>query len=375
MYKIFIYGVPSGGLFGLRQLRKAYPTSLIYVFAPKTDIGFYSNKYDKFIETNTKEQMRERSIAAYKEVGGGNIFAFIYSNRMLEYLVDGNQGLFELLTFENPYEVYQTIVDKKKADLFCRVIGLKRPDEYHLKLESDISRIKYPVVIKPLEKQKAQGVSKCEFIKNRVELDNYLTTLEQKGVNRSNVVCQQLIFGNNEFEFGYGGYFVKGNANIDVCFYQFRQMPQGLSCYIREITEEKISNKLRHLVMPFLEELQYTGFIEFDIKQDSSSKDFYILDINPRPWGSSDMLNVKLKKSTVFNPILTNKKIVWRKPFYELFAFSNKKNTSYILAKKMTGYTGFGSALFLWDWSDCRPFFKQIRKDIYIKAMSYKNQQ
>ena len=57
MEKIVVFGAPSGGVFGLRQLRKQWPKSIIYVIAPKSDIGYYSNCYNEFIVVNNSREL------------------------------------------------------------------------------------------------------------------------------------------------------------------------------------------------------------------------------------------------------------------------------------------------------------------------------
>ena len=372
--KIFIYGVPSGGLFGLRQLRQQWPNSIIYVLAPKTDIGYYSNAYNRFYEVTTREQVREVTYKAYKDIGEGDVDAFIYSNRLLEYMIDGNQELFDLLHFENPYDTYRTIVDKTEADKLCRELGLPRPIEYDLSDLNHYASISYPIVVKPLEKQKAKKAAKCKFITCEQELKSYINLMTSHGFNVNNFTCQQAIMGSNQYEYGYGGFFSDGIPVIDICFHQFRQSPQGLCCYIREMTDEGLIKEIKDMVAPFVKKVKYNGFIEFDIKQDMATKILYVLDINPRPWGSSDMLRTKLASSTVYNPSLTNCRVVWRKMPLDSFV-SNKTNNNlpHSRCKKITGTAGFKSSYALYDRKDPKPFFITIKKFLFSFLVRFKH--
>ena len=295
-------------------------------------------------------------------MGGGNIYAFIYSNLMLEYiLLEDNKSLFNLFIFENSIEVYDVIVDKTKVDKLCRQLGLSRPLEYDLAKEEQLDKIKYPIVIKPLEKQKAKGASKCMFIYDRLALDKYLQEIKSYNISIDNLVCQQAVRGLNKWEYGYGGYFKNGRPIVDICFHQFRQSPQGLSCYIREITNLSLQHSLRSLVQPFLNNLHYNGFIEFDIKQDEITKELFVLDINPRPWGSADILNVKLGESSVYEPKLTKYNAVWRRLSSELFSHRNINNISYKECKMITGKKEFRTVHALYDKNDLNVFYYHFK--------------
>lgn len=359
MDKIFVFGVPSGGLFGLRQLRKRCPDSIIYVIAPKTDIGYHSNVYDRFYEVTTKKQVHEVTLQAYKDIGEGEVWASIYSNKMLEYIVDSNKDLFDLLHFENSYETFKSIVDKVEADRLCRKLGLPRPIEYDLTNESQYNNINYPIVVKPLEKQKAIGASKCVFLQSKKELEEYLKRMLLLGIAPVNFTCQQYIRGDNRWEYGYGGYFKNGQPVIDICFYQFRQKPQGLCCYTREMTDRELKQKIKNLATPVIEDLNYNGFMEFDIKQDEVSGTFYVLDINPRPWGSVDMLNAKLRNSTVFLPNPTENHAVWKKIPHD-FIQAKGLNVNHKICKKITGTSDFKCICALFDVHDLHPFVVSI---------------
>lgn len=360
---ILIYGAPSGGLFGMRQIRKEWPESQIYLFAPKTDIGVCSSAYDHFIQTDTSDDIWRNTTELLVKLRGAEVRAFIFSNKMLEFIIANHEKLFSIVRFENSYEVFKKIVDKTAADQLCRELGIKRPDEYDLD-ECNRCLIHYPVVIKPLDKQLAKGASKCEFLETESRLNQYLRGLSQMGISQDNLVCQQVVRGNNRWEYGYGGYFCDGKPLIDVCFHQFRQVPQGLCCYIREMNDEALEMRIKEMISPFLAELGYNGFIEFDVKEDEITHELFLLDINPRPWGSSDMLGLKLEGSTVFHPTISAKKIIWRKPIIELKSFGNFKNTPYSICKELTGDKGYESCINLFWHGDIKPFWVGVLEEI-----------
>ena len=355
-----ILGMANGGLFLARQLRKQWPEATIYAVGTPDDIGQYSNTLNGFYQVSSEDALLGRIDEVVSSVSV-KVKAYMCSNPMLESIVLHYPELFDILEFENEIDLYRRIVDKSEVDKLCRTLDITRPEEYVLD-RTDDSSIRFPVVVKPLEKANAIGASKCAYINTRDELKTYMEKMSRLGIDSKSLVCQQLVRGDNRWEYGYGGFFQDGKPLVDIIFHQFIQVPQGLCCYSREMTDSALRRVVLETVQPFLEETRYNGFLEFDIKQDQDSKVLYMLDINPRPWRSVDMLAGKLGDSTVFSPKLNDTKVLWRYPFRELLRKKNNKNISYKLCKSIApGH--FVTHLALNDESDRAPYRKQKEKD------------
>lgn len=366
MEKFLILGISNGGLFLARQLRKQWHNSVVYAIGDsKKDIGRYSNCINRFYGIKSIDELSATITRAYHDIGEGKVISYMCTNPILEEIIENHHEVFNYLTFENPLEVYQKMVDKNKTIQFCQKLNVKIPLEYEM---SDIEKetIKCPMVIKPKVKATTLGVPKCMFINDTDSLRKYINQIESLGIDRGKLICQQCIQGDNRWEYGYGGYFKDGKSLIDICFYQFRQSPQGLCCYCREMTDINLQNSVKALVEPILKATKYNGFLEFDIKQDEFSKQLFLLDINPRPWRSSDMLAAKIKGSSIFTPIKTDKKIVWRYWFRELNSRINKKNVPYSECKKLTRGYKTKVQLSLFDLKDLKPFIYQWKSDLGV---------
>ena len=361
-YPFLVLGIANGGLFMARQLRKEWPNAVIYAIGDTKDIGRYSNTINQFFVASTEDDVLSSIEKVIKLTNGEPIHAYMCSNPMLECLVIHHPEVFGRLVFENSLDLYQRIVDKTTVDQWCRKLGIARPEEYSLK-EQDISSIVFPVVVKPLEKANTFGASKCAYLNNQEALVKYLNKTDGLGIHREDLVCQHCVEGDNRWEYGYGGYFKEGVPLIDICFHQFMQVPQGLCCYSREVTDVELEQQIKNLVKLFLIDSKYNGFLEFDIKQDALSKQLYLLDINPRPWRSVDMLAGKLGNSSVFHPQPLECKIVWRYRYRELFRRKNKKNISYSDCKTLAkGRMVTQEALH--DKKDRKPIRIQRRNDV-----------
>lgn len=356
-----ILGIANGGLFLARQLRKQWSESRIYAIGDSDDIGRYSNTLDCFYPASNEDDVVKRINEVTDLVKGKRVHAFMCSNTMLEWIVFHHPELFKTLEFENDFDLYRRIVDKAEVDKLCRSLSIPRPEEYPLN-DSPDSLIEFPVIVKPLEKMSTIGASKCAYLSTQDELQAYLDKMACIGIDPKAFICQQCVKGDNRWEYGYGGYFRAGIALVDIFFHQFIQVPQGLCCYCREITEPFLRNRILEIVKPFLKETRYNGFLEFDIKQDEDSHEFYLLDVNPRPWRSVDMLAGKLGNSTVFSPKATNELVIWRYPYRELLRRKNKKNVSYKLSR-LIAPGRFVTLFALKDKADRMPTRKQNNKD------------
>lgn len=270
--RFIVLGMASGGLFLARQLRKESPGSLIYAIGDaKCEIGRYSRVIDRFYSVESSDSLPSIIRQAYDDIGQGFVKAYLCSNQMLEAIVLRYKGVFDYLSFDNSIDVYNRLVDKTEVEVFCKELKINRPVTYSLS-ESKLDEIKYPVVIKPLEKSLTKGASKCAFISDKDKMKAYLDKIEALCISRSNLICQQSIEGDNRWEYGYGGFFLNGSPIVDICFYQFRQAPQGLCCYTREITDVELQRRIVNLVRPILDSTKYSGMIEFDIKQDENAR-------------------------------------------------------------------------------------------------------
>lgn len=362
--KYILLGLPPGGLFLARQLRKAYPDARIFAVGdPKRDIGRFSNTIDVFWEVTNEEELLGVIQRACAEMGDGKPKAFFCSNPMLEMIIGRYPQVFDYLEFENDYETYRVIIDKNSAYRLCESLGIRMPKEFSLNAV-DPNEVSLPVVIKPLSKSVTSGLSKCAYLKTKNDYSAYLQRVSQLGIEKNNLICQQFIEGDNRWEYGYGGYFEKGKPIIDICFHQSIQVPQGLCCYSSEVTDNDLESSIKSLVFPFLERTHYTGMLEFDIKQDANSNLLYLLDINPRPWRSSDMLSAKLENSTIFNPVSNEKKVIWRYLYRELFAGKNANNPSRSVCRLFTQDHKTVTQYMLSDRHDRKPAIMQNIEDI-----------
>ena len=182
------------------------------------------------------------------------------------------------------------------------------------------------------------------------------------GIKPTQLIIQQYIAGNNMFEFGYGGYFKNGVPVCDVCFHQLRQYPQGVCCHILEVTDQTKAKNIKQQPRAFIKSINYNGFIQFDIKENAYTGEFYTLDINPRPWGSVSLLINRCKTNNIFEgneDETTHVPIGWRFPLKEIMSLTNKNNVSYREIRELRTKANYKYMFDLYDSKDKKPFLMQ----------------
>lgn len=356
IYKAFVFGLGPSGLFLTRELRKE-GFSIIGI-GKNDDIGRYSNSLEEvFVTVDPKEILQVVKLET--ENFTSKPIAYVCSDQYLTMFIEDIPEIFKRLDFAAPsQDLLCLIADKERLiDLHDKVF-LKFPKRF--KFAADINACDFPIICKPNIKRGQMDIEKISFINNQEELELFLSRIESLGMAIDDFIIQQCIVGNNDREYGYGGYFCNGHPVVDIYFVQARQYPQGICCYIMELNDKRKQEQIKEVVGRFLFTTKYSGFIQFDVKENADGE-IYVLDVNPRPWGSINMLRGKIMDGSVFAPlkIRQNTLVRWRFPFKELFAITNKRNMSYRECRKYLKGIPTVNIIDLYDKSDIKPFLMQ----------------
>ena len=353
------------GLFLARQLKKE--NKIVYGIGKRDDIGQYSNTLKKYFTTETIEGVKA-AIEQIKKREKVKIGGYICSDQFLTMFLEKWPEIFSILDISEPgIDKYRLIFDKEYLISYCQNIGMSFP---HIFKPNDIKigQVEFPLAAKPNIKRGHSPLKKVSIIKNIKELNDYLKLLTMVGYNIEDILFQQYIHGDNRWEYGYGGYFERGIPITEVMFVQARQYPQGVSCYTIEISNKELRSQIQQSVMPFIKKMEYTGFLQFDLKQDAETKKVYVLDVNPRPWGSISILSRRYSRQSVFHKKSEDTLYyAWHFPLKELVSFRNKNNVNYSEFKGKNRSV----VIDLLAWNDLKPFFAQpiiTLKKLWIKC-------
>lgn len=352
---VVVFGMGPAGLFLSRQLKRDGAT--VVAIGKSDDIGRYSNAISLFYEAESKPDVA-KAVDCITTRFGEKLEAWICSDQYLTLFIEEYPEAFSLMNFKNPGEGILRLIAEKEALMdYCSGIGVRFPEQYSA---DNLRNVEYPVAIKPNIKHGTSPIKKINFAENENDLKLLLSFAGQHNLASSQLIIQKAIVGDNGSEYGYGGYFLDGEVVNDVYFIQARQYPQGVCCYTVELTDVDLKREIAEQTHKLIRALKYSGFIQFDLKKDANSHKMYVLDINPRPWGSVSMLTKKCRQNGVFEPNPDiDERICWRFPIKELMAFSNKNNVSYSKCSKMKGGNKYITMVDLWDKHDIKPFLMQ----------------
>ncbi len=195
-----------------------------------------------------------------------------------------------VITVENDYKQIQELTIKEKFYNLCDKYGLDYPKTfvYSKGMGDNVNHgFSYPVILKPSDGVKYwehpfDTQKKIYKIHDEKELKKVIAEIYDAGYPEK-LIIQDMIPGDDTYMYVLTGYSDrKGKVKLLALGNVLREehTPHGLgnhSVIINEVNEE-ISNKVKK----FLEDINYVGFFNFDIKYDSRDGGYKFFEINTR---------------------------------------------------------------------------------------------
>ena len=182
------------------------------------------------------------------------------------------------------FDKIQIANDKSQLMELARSLGLPSPKTFTPASNSDISgiskQISYPAVIKLKDSTSSKGIY---YAANPLDLEKkFKSAVKRHGLATYNLpLIQEYIPGE-----GYGVELLYNNGSIRACFthkrireYPMSGGPSTVRISTREPDMEKIARKL-------MDVLGWHGLAMVEFKRHAITKKPYILEVNPRFWGS-----------------------------------------------------------------------------------------
>lgn len=142
----------------------------------------------------------------------------------------------------------------------------------------DENNIEYPIIIKNKESGETKVPFKTKVIKNQDEM-----ILFENFIKVSKI---QKYLSPKEYEqIDVGGYMSKSGGKF-ISFKEENQYPRGVASYITKFDNET-TDSIKEKLEEYLFENDYVGFIEIEFMRNKYTNEFFLMDVNPRVWGSS----------------------------------------------------------------------------------------
>lgn len=358
-----VFGLGPAGLALSRVLSRAGRD--VYAVCRPDDIGKYSNSLRGYLVAKETEDVLRYLACLASNVERGKPECWIASDQYLTMILNNRSEFEDIVSFAEPgLDFFSEFNDKELAFTKCREAGVNVPERATLDaVLTGEAEMSFPLVVKPREKSLFavdDGVGKIHIVDDRVELEEVAGKVAACGALATAYECEPYIAGNNWNEIGYGGYALNGVMLADIAVRQFKQYPQGIACAAIEVTDLALLRRVRGESHKLIAANGYTGFIQFDMKVDEALDTLYILDVNPRPWGSIGVLLRKYPSlarciSDGCPAVSRGKPLYWHSPLKEILAKGNASNASIDAHAKR----GFSRVLDLWDAADPKPFLFQ----------------
>jgi len=177
------------------------------------------------------------------------------------------------------FETIMQLHSKVKLMEIAKNLNIKIPYTFLPKnieeAKSIANEIRYPVVLKPVRGGGAWAIS---YVNSKRELISVLESFDER-LHNNKLMIQQYLKGP---VYCYAVVRKNGKVYAKVCYEQLRQFPlTGGTATLRESKKEQY---LEDSAEKLLNYLSYEGVCEFDFIK--HGKDFYLIDANPRFWGS-----------------------------------------------------------------------------------------
>lgn len=187
------------------------------------------------------------------------------------------------------------IVSSETAFVYFKsLLEHKLNAHYHLRDKTNLSSVAKELEVKTITEQQIDSVIFPAFIKPKrsgekivpfkTKIVNSEKDLKKVEPHIDNCLIQRYLNPIDYEQIDIGGFFT-GSGNSLISFKELNQYPLGIASYISVYESLKIIN-LKHAIESYLNRLGFRGFVEFEFQRNKKDDTYYLMDINPRPWGS-----------------------------------------------------------------------------------------
>lgn len=356
MNKIFVLGLTPQGLSVLRVLsRSGVP---VVAFCSSTrNVGYHSKYGEKILfkdifdlKNKIEEQLKRLDYKPICYITSGEILASV--------LRDFPEIYTSCNVISGPYE---TIAKLAHKDI---MYGIAMSKGFKVARFLTLDKYKNGDLNFPLFMKRNYEISlffKAVYIPDKKVLEEYLERIDPS--QKKDIIVQEYIPIPKERlkEISAQTFFSKSEAKGFFIGEQVDKLSKGLTAFLVEIDDSQICQQIKHLCCLFMQDLNYTGFAEFEFMYDVETNDLYFVEVNTRTCGSQSSLNYKfsnladLMQNPFQPPMLIAKEGLVKWVNFQRDIRCKWQNKSLLGLSHI-----FCSSYDILDWHDLKPFFRQF---------------
>ena len=236
-----------------------------------------------------------------KHYNGEKVLLVSCHDVYVRLVVENEKELKKYYTFNCPTEkIMDSFLVKEKFYETYKNSGLDFPNTYFYDIKNKLEipkEFRYPLILKPGDgllyyRHHFSNQAKVYRLNSLEEVENVVSQIKESGYD-GNLIIQEYIEGDDTNLFD-SVFYVNSHGKTELStFAQIGLQEHGptalgnctvlINNYNQYGKTEEMVGKLKK----FLEDINYTGFAEFDLKYDPRDQKFKVLEINPRQARSS----------------------------------------------------------------------------------------
>lgn len=307
-FEVLILGSDVNAYYMARCTHEAFNKKAYLLASKKMAFTAYSSILSIIYNSNLWIE-KEFLIALEKfaEDHRGKKILLISSNETYaEFIVKNKDKISKQFVFNYPsLNIIQSLIDKEKFYKIYQSSCLDFPETIFYDINSDDNleiNFEFPIIVKPADvvsynHVEFEGKNKIYKLETRLELLNIINKIKNSGY-KGTLIIQEYIPGDDSYLFDSVVY---SNKNCKVKLMTFAQIGlqehtkhmvgnaailiNGVNTYDGNVVE--MTKKIKN----FMEDINYQGFAEFDMKYDKRDNKFKVLEINARQGRSSYYLS------------------------------------------------------------------------------------
>jgi len=241
----------------------------------------------RFVDTEIHpEPWRESILARLLHLGErGRSLLICTADAWLQFLILHRPQLESAYAriLHPPSEVLSLCLDKGRFADWCERNGLPAPRRFHLDdpAQAGADDLPFPLMVRPAETLHStadSGAIKAVEVRTREALDLQLKQLTR--ANRQAVLCESLL-GRPLVQHSVG-FARHGSSILTVVARKVRPLPEacGPGTFVETAENFAVEALARQVALL----LDYQGIGEIEILEDTRSGEYFLIEVNPRPW-------------------------------------------------------------------------------------------